>query len=205
MTRLHGFTAALVLGLVASAPARAQQAPAAPAAPSGAPSGAPDMTKMGPLSRPVTKEDKKGIDALYTAMEEAWKKGDVEAVADNVDFPVIMLSDTSAGVAKSFNATREQFIALMKPMAAGMPKDAKMSHKHTPYFLSDTLAVAIEENGLTMGKTKGKWKGMSVLTLKDGRWKVKEMAEAGWGDMNPPSMAATPSKTPTNTVPPIRK
>jgi hypothetical protein len=144
------------------------------------------MTKMGPLSRPVTKEDKKGIDATYKAMLEAWKSGDVNAAAELVDFPVIMLSDDSTGAPKHFSATREQWVAMMKPMAENMPKDVKMSHKHSAHFLSDTLAVAIEENGMQHGKVKGKWKSLSVLTLRDGRWKFKEMAESGWGDMAPP-------------------
>jgi hypothetical protein len=176
----------LILGFsaVASAADKPAAAPAAPAA-AGAP---PDMTKVGPMSRKVTKEDKKGIDELYKAVEDSMKKQDVNAFADLVDFPVIMLSDDSKGQVVHFSYTREQFIDMMKPMMSmPMPKD--MKHKHTPHFLSDDLAVAIEENSATMGKEKGKWKGMAVLTLKDGKWKFKEMAEAGWGDMKPPTTA----------------
>ena len=168
----------------AGAPAAGAPAAAAPAA------GAPDMTKMGPMSRPVTKEDKKGVDALYKALDEGWKKGDAEAVAENVDFPVIMMSDDSSGAVQHFEASRDQWIGMMKPMMANMPKDMKMSHKHTTFFLSDDMAVAIEDESMTMGKTKGKWKGMAVLTLRDGRWKIKQMTEAGWGDMKPPTTAA---------------
>ena len=47
--------------------------------------GVPDMTKMGPMSRKVTKEDKKGVDELYKAIEDGMKKGDVNAMADLVD------------------------------------------------------------------------------------------------------------------------
>jgi hypothetical protein len=153
------------------------------------PAGAPDMSKVGPMTRPVTKEkeDKKGVDELYKTMEEAWKKGDVNTLADLIDFPVIMLSDDSTGASQHFEATRDVWIAMMKPMAENMPKDAKITSKHTAHFLSDTLAVVVEETGMTMGKTKGKWKGFSVVNFKDGKWKVKEMSEAGWGDMKPPS------------------
>jgi hypothetical protein len=183
-----------VLALSATALAEDKAAPSA---------GAPDMSKMGPLSRPVTKPDKKGVDLLFKTMMEACKSGDVDAAAENVDFPVIMLSDDSSGAAKSFPATREQWLAIMRPMMTNMPKDMKMTHKHDVTFLSDTLAVAIEENGISTGATKGKWKSMSVLTLKDGKWKFKEMAEAGWGDMPAPGKASAsgPSKTPTNTLP----
>jgi uncharacterized protein (TIGR02246 family) len=174
-------TSLIIMGL--SAVAVAEEKPAtAPAA------GQPDMSKMGPLSRKVTKEDKKGVDELYKAVEDAMKKQDVNAYADLFDFPVIMLSDDSKGQVQHFEASREQFVNLMKGfMTQPPPKD--MKHKHTANFLSDDLAVAIEEMSGTMGTMKGKWKAMSVLTLKDGKWKFKQIAEAGWGDMKPSTTA----------------
>jgi hypothetical protein len=171
--------------------ATAQAADKAPAPAASAPAGMPDMSKMGPMSRPVTKEDKKGIDALYKAFEDAMKAGDVNAAADLVDFPVIMLSDDSKGVAKSFNASRAQWVGIFTPFATNKPKDMKMSGKHTPTFLSDTLAVSIEQNSMSAGKMKGKWNAMAVVTVVDGKWKFKQMAEAGWGDMpSAPAAAA---------------
>jgi ketosteroid isomerase-like protein len=190
----------------AAAPAAAPAAgapPAGSAPPAAAPSGMPDMTKVGPMSRPVTKADKKGVDDLYKAFEDAMKKGDINAAADLVDFPVLMLSDDSKGVVKHFNATREQWTAIFAPFVQNMPKDMKMSSKHSPTFLSDTLAVSVESNGMAMGKTKGKWNAMSVLTLVDGKWKFKEMAEAGWGDM--PQPAAVGSAKPAAPTPATAK
>ena len=184
----------IVLGL--SAVAVADDKAAAP--PAGA-AGAPDWSKVGPMSRKVTKEDKKGVDALFDSVKEAMKKGDINAFADTVDFPVIMLSDDSKGEARHFAAGREQFVELMKPMFGGMPKDMKMDHKHTAHFLSDDLAVVIEETSMAMGKQKGKWKSFSVVTLKDGKWKFKEMAEAGWGDVKVPA-AGTAGKAPSPTT-----
>src|SRR5258708_4836032 len=148
MTRTICCMATLALSVTAFAADKTPPAPAA-AAPAAAPMGAPDMTKMGPMSRPVTKPDKKGVDALYKASEEAWKKGDVNAAAELVDFPVIMLSDDSKGVVKHFNATREQWIGFMGPAMSGMPKDMKMSTKHAATFLSDTLAVSIDDNSMS--------------------------------------------------------
>lgn len=180
----------IILGLAGAAAADDKAAPAA---------GMPDMSKVGPMSRKVTKEDKKGIDELYKTMLAAWKGNDVNAIADLVDFPAIMLSDDSKGEVQHFNATREQWVTMMKPMVGNMPKDMKMKHKHTPHFLSDSLAVVVEETSMSMGKMKGSWKGFSVVTLKDGKWKFKEMSEAGWGDMKPPAApsgasAALPKK-----------
>jgi hypothetical protein len=78
-----------------------------------------------------------------------------------------------------------------------MPKDMKMASKHAPTFLSDTLAVSVEQNSMQMGKMKGKWAAMSVLTLVDGKWKFKEMAEAGWGDMPAPGATKPAAGAPT--------
>jgi ketosteroid isomerase-like protein len=141
----------------------------------------------------VTKQDKKGVDELYKAFEDAMKKGDVNAAADLVEFPVVMLTDDSKGAVKVSNATRDQWVAMFGPMITNTPKDMKMSNKHAATFLSDTLAVSIEQNSMSMGKVKGKWASMSVLTLVDGKWKFKQMAEAGWGDMAPPTSAAAPA------------
>jgi hypothetical protein len=174
----------------------AQAADKAPAV--AGPTAAPDMSKVGPLSRPVTKQDKKGIDELYKAFEDAMMKGDVNAAADLCDFPVIMLSDDSKGMARSFEASREQWLGIFTPLAVNRPKDMKMSGKHTPTFLSDTLAVTIEQNSMSAGKLKGKWNAMAVLALVDGKWKFKQLAEAGWGDMAPaPASAAAKGAAPS--------
>jgi hypothetical protein len=176
--------------------AAAAQAADKPPATGAAPSGAPDMSKVGPLSRAVTKQDKKGIDELYKAFEDAMMKGDVNAAADLCDFPVIMLSDDSKGVVRNFEASREQWLGIFTPMAVNRPKDVKMSGKHAPTFLSDTLAVSIEQNSMS-GKIKGKWNAMAVLTLVDGKWKFKQLAEAGWGDMAPAPSAAAKGAVPS--------
>jgi hypothetical protein len=171
--------------LTFGASAGAQDKAAAPPA-----GGAPDMTKMGPMSRPVTKEKeaKKAIEELFKSTEAAWKSGDMNAAADLIDFPVIMLSDDSAGVAQHMEVNREQWLALMKPMAEGMPKDGsiKMKSKRTVTLLSDTLGIVVSEDTMS-GKMKGKWNSFNVVNYRDGKWKIKEMAEAGWGDIKAPS------------------
>jgi hypothetical protein len=196
MIRTLSYVAILAL----ATPAFAQQTPPAKPGEGQAAAGAIDFTKHGPWTRQVTRPDRKGVDELYKAMEQAWKKGDVEAMAENVDFPVIMLSDNARGEPQHFQASREQWMSLMRQFAT-MPKDGvKMSHKHQVHFLSDTLAVAIEDNAMS-GKMRGKWKALSVLTQRDGKWKFKEMAEAGWGDMKPPETASERARTPATTLP----
>jgi uncharacterized protein (TIGR02246 family) len=188
---MRRITVACCLTLLAlGAKANAQEK--APAATAG---GAPDMSRMGPLSKQVTKEaeNKKGVDALYTAMEAAWKKGDAEGVADLIDFPVIMMSDDSAGEIHHYSATREQWLTMMRPFFANMPKDVKATHKHAAHFLSDDMGVVVEDTSVSGGKMKGKFKSFAVVTLRDGQWKIKQMGQAGWGDMKPPPGTTTAS------------
>ena len=189
MIRTVSYLAILAL----ASPAFAQDTPAA--------GSAPDMSKAGPWTRPVKNPDKKGVDQLFKAMQDAWMKGDVDAVAEYVDFPVVMQTDDSKGEAHQMLATRDQWVSMMKSMS--MPKEPKpkLSHKHQVTFLSETLAVAIEDTSMSAPK-KAKWKSMSVLTKKDGAWKIKEMAQAGWGDMAPAQTAAEKAHQPTNTLPP---
>jgi hypothetical protein len=177
----------LIVGLIVgclAAPAFAQQ-PGAPssAAPAGGAAGAPASGPQGgPWTRTPTKPDKKGIDDLFTASMDAWKKGDINAAAALIDFPVTMVTDNSKGEYMQGEWNRDKWVAEMGPAMQGMPKDVKMTHKHTPYFLSDTLAVVVEENSMQMGKQKAKWTGYSVVVNKGGKWMYKQMAEAGWGD-----------------------
>ncbi len=176
---------ALGLASVAHAEDKKATTPATTAAP------AMDMTKMGPMTRPVTKPDNKGVDALYATMEAAMMKGDVETAATMIDYPVAMSTDDSKGEYVSDPMTKEQWVATMKPyMSAPMPKDMKMNSKHKVHFLSDTLAIAIEDHSMTMGKTKGTWTSASTLIKKGDKWFFKAMTEAGWGDMAKQAKAA---------------
>ncbi len=180
------FAVVLCVALPAAAQEQAPQAP----------QGMPDMSKVGPMSRPIKNEREmhKGIEALIAAAEQAGQKGDIEAGAALVDFPVTMITDDSKGALHMEQVSRDQWIAMMKPFYASMPKEKKPSVKHTIVPLSPTLAYVIGDVTATMGKTKGSWKDVSLVVLKDGHWKFKTQAEAGWGDM---SMTGTPETPPS--------
>jgi uncharacterized protein (TIGR02246 family) len=164
-----------------------------------------DMTKMGPMSRKVTKEDKKGVEAFYKSWQEAWKKSDINAVADMVSFPVTMISDHADGRGDAVMMSREEWIKEMEPMVKNPPPANMQVHTKLTHiaFLSDTLASVHEETTMTMGKEKHKWAGASMLNMQDGKWKVLMMAEAGWADVMGPKkdMATHGSNTGTAPMP----
>lgn len=179
-----------------TAPAMAEEAApaakadaAAPAAKADAAKAAPapmDMSKMGPMTRPVKKIKKlrKEIAKFLKAEDAAMKKHDLAASMALIDFPVTMITDDAKGQGSGDVSTAEAFEAMMKPFYdMPMPKKMKLSRKNAITLLSPSLAVVVSTWNWRMGKKKASWKNCSVLIKKDGKWKSKMMAEAGWGDM----------------------
>ena len=141
-----------------------------------------DITKTGPLSRKVTKEDTQGIEALFKAAEAAWKKGDMQALTAMYDFPIYMGTDRQDGTYEGGEWMQELFEKIMGPMMKTDPKDVVYKEKRTPHFLSDTLAVVIGETTASRGgKQLGSYKWSAVVIKKNGQWRLKSGLEAGHG------------------------
>ena len=147
------------------------------------PAGAPDMKTMGPMSRQPKKaqQAQKELKKFYADWDACWKKGDLNAAADMVDFPVMMLTDSSKGEFKAEQWTRDQWIGVMKPFTdPAVMKNVKWTSKQTCFLMSDDLASCEIAGTMQMGKTKGKMNSHNILIRKDGKWKATEMMEAGW-------------------------
>ena len=155
------------------------------AMPAAAPPAGMDMMKMGPAARKPTdeKKTKKEIDEFFKQMEATAMKGDIEASANMIDFPLYMATDDLKGVPEAKEYNREQYIGMMKPFYEHMPKDMKMTHKPTVTVLSDSLAAVSDDFTTTMGKMKMSGRNAGLLVKRDGQWKWKSMVEAGWGGM----------------------
>ena len=177
----------------AAAPA---PAPAAAAAPAPAPAAAAmDMSKMGPGARKPTNEakTKKEVEAFIKDEDSLFAKKDYDGLANRVDFPVYMLTDSTAGVPSSRSMDRAGYVNEMKPFWEGMPAGSSTKHKVTVSVLSDALVNVVDDYEMTMGKTKMKGRNASTLAHVGGGWKYKMMTEAGWGDMAAPVAAAAPA------------
>jgi hypothetical protein len=174
---------ACVAGLALTTSALAAEQEAKPAGSSQA--AAMDVTKMGPGARkPANAEKTRAeIKAFFAEEEKLAKKMDFEGMLSRIDFPVYMATDDLKGVPEAKEFTREEYVAIMKPFWENMPKDMKMTHKPNITVLSDSLAAVIDDFTITMGKQKVSGKNLSFLVKRDGQWKWKMMAEAGWGGM----------------------
>jgi hypothetical protein len=157
-----------------------------------------DMTKMGPMARKPTneKQTKKEIEAFFKNVQELEKKGDMDAMFATVDFPVYMMTDDMKGVPEAKLYSREEYVAMMKPMYENMPKDMKTTHKPVISVISDSLVNVVDDFTMTMGKQKITGRNVTILVKRDGQWKWKVMMEAGWGGMSPPQGAGGSGQAP---------
>jgi uncharacterized protein (TIGR02246 family) len=128
-------------------------------------------------------KDKQEIQALFKAMDTAGKRGDLEAAAALVDFPVLMVTDDSKGEAMGEPWDRERWTEVMKPFYEKPMKDMKVTHKPTIFLLSDSLASVDDVSTMSMGGKTVTSRNSMLVIRRDGKWLVKAMAEGGWGDM----------------------
>jgi uncharacterized protein (TIGR02246 family) len=155
-----------------------------------------DKTSDNPMARwvpPKVKNEAKNkqeIQALFKSMEAAGKKGDVDAAAALVDFPVTMITDDSKGQGMGEAWSREKWVETMKPFYAKPMKDVKVTHKPTVFLLSDSLATVTDVWTMDHGGKSITSRSSTLLIRRDGQWRVKAMAEGGWGDMATPQTAA---------------
>ena len=144
-----------------------------------------DFNKMGPSARKPTNPEKTTSEIKVFIAEEdrIAQKGDFDAMLSRVDFPVYLATDDLKGVPEAKEYTREEYVAIMKQFWESMPKDVRMTHKPSINVLSDSLVVVIDDYSMTTGKQKTAGKNLALLVKRDGKWKWKVMAEAGWGGM----------------------
>jgi uncharacterized protein (TIGR02246 family) len=128
-------------------------------------------------------KDKREIQALFKEMDAAGKRGDLEAAAAFIDFPVLMVTDDSKGEAMGEPWDRERWTEVMRPFYEKPMKDMKVTHKPTIFLLSDSLASVDDVATMSMGGKKTTSRNSMLLVRRDGKWLVKAMAEGGWGDM----------------------
>jgi uncharacterized protein (TIGR02246 family) len=143
-------------------------------------------------------KSKQEIQAVFRAMDAAGRTGDLDAAVALIDFPVTMITDNSKGEGMGEAWDREKWMEVMKPFYAKPMKDMKITHKPDVFLLSDSLATVDDVATMTKGGKSVVSRSSTLLVRRDGQWRVKTMAEGGWGDM----MAAKPQGTASSTSQP---
>lgn len=169
--------AACALALAGSSCAAAQRGTAAGAGPSGA-ADAPGWAPRVPLRE---EEDRVEIRALLAALERADERGDATAAAALMDFPVLMASDDRRGERVAETWGRERWLDAMAPLYTPIPGVA-VAHHPTVFLVSDSLALAVDDEVITLGGRQLPGRAALLLVRTGGAWRIKAMVEGGWGE-----------------------
>ena len=81
-----------------------------------------DAIVTGPLARKVSKGDRQGIDVLFDAAAEAWRKKDMQALVALYDFPIYVGTDNSAGMYQGGEWVSSSFATIWRPRCMPIPR-----------------------------------------------------------------------------------
>lgn len=152
--------------------------------------------QMGWKARQVTREDKRGIDAYYRAADESLKSNNWDAIASQIDFPVLMVTDDARGEGNGSMWNREQWLRTMKQASAGTPQNAKISARRKPFFITNDLVIVEIENRMQVGNQKMNYRSADLLIRRNGQWRTKASIEGGWGESMPSAGSPTYHQNP---------
>ena len=111
-------------------------------------------------------------------------KNELDRMADMAFFPIIVMTDDSAGNCVTQNWDRDTFKQAMDLAAQGVDVTTlKIQNHRNPTFLSENLAVVVTDAVTTVGETTQQSRYVDIMVKQNGEWKYKSMAQAGWGDM----------------------
>jgi hypothetical protein len=134
------------------------------------------------------------IQEMYLGFIDAGERGDAEAAAALIDFPLVVASDGAKGEGLGASWTRERWLATLAPSYDAPDKDAKVSRKAIVFVVSDVLAtVNLTTTTEKAGKKKVERSGAIVVRNAD-EWRIKALVESGWLDV------ATPPVEPDETA-----
>jgi uncharacterized protein (TIGR02246 family) len=158
-----------------------------PSLAAGAPAAAPPAV-TGPASRvPRTVRDeakaKKEIQELFLGLDDAGERGDADAAAALLDFPLLVATDGAAGEASGSPWSRERWLETMAPVYDVPLKNARITHKAQVFLVSDSLATVNLITTVTKAGKSTVEKSAAIVIRRDGEWRIKARVESGWSDV----------------------
>ncbi|MFF9671616.1 nuclear transport factor 2 family protein [Streptomyces eurythermus] len=140
------------------------------------------MTFLPDTGYTPTAEDRASLDAWFAEYDAASGRRDVRRMADMAVFPLNLVSDDSAGDARSAQWDRDRFLATMTHVMGDGDQDITFESTRTPVFLSSSMAVVFTDSTMTAGGHSQRLRYADILLKRDGRWAFQTMIQSGWGD-----------------------
>jgi hypothetical protein len=139
------------------------------------------VTEQSPLTTapftPTTEE----IDTLlawFDRYDGHARRNDTAAMADMALFPLVVMTNDSAGECVAQEWDRDTFVQAM-----GDPSAADLENRRRPVFLGADLAVVVTDSTVTADGQTRHMRYVDVMAKTGGEWRFKSMIQAGWGDM----------------------
>jgi hypothetical protein len=111
------------------------------------------------------------------------QRNETEAMADMALFPIIVMTNDSAGDCVTQEWDRETFVQAMAMNTDGADQDVELKNEREPVFLNSDLAIVVTNSTVTMAGEQQHMRYVDIMAKKDGQWRFKSMIQAGWGDM----------------------
>ncbi|MGI5211744.1 DUF4440 domain-containing protein [Plantactinospora sp. CA-290183] len=128
-----------------------------------------------------TDEQVQGLLDWFAEYDAHVVEGDVEAMAEMALFPLVVMTNDSAGECVAQEWDRATFVRAMS-MATGEATPRLENHR-APVFLGPDLAVVTTNTTATTGDEVAYMRYVDIMAKAGGRWRFKSMVQAGWGDM----------------------
>ncbi|GAB7037387.1 MULTISPECIES: nuclear transport factor 2 family protein [Catenuloplanes] len=110
------------------------------------------------------------------------RDNDIEAMADMALFPLMVMTDDSAGECVGQVWDRATFVAAMSMAGAGSAT-VDFDNRRSPVFLDADLAVVTTDSTMTIDGEISRTRYVDVMAKEHGEWRFKSMIQPGWGDM----------------------
>ncbi|UWZ34134.1 hypothetical protein Drose_23090 [Dactylosporangium roseum] len=122
--------------------------------------------------------------AWYAEYDAHVEHGRVAEMADMALFPLVVMTNDSAGECVTQEWDRATFVQAMgMAVGDGDPAAPKLDNRRQPVFLGPDLAVVVTDTTTTLGDQVRHMRYVDVMARTGGRWRFKSMVQAGWGDM----------------------
>ena len=145
------------------------------------------MTEQSPLTAThfaPTTHDTETLLAWFDRYDGHVRRNDLEAMADMALFPLVVMTNDSAGECVTQEWDRNTFVQAMDMGAVGSdPASVQFDNHRTPVFLNRDLAVVVTDSTVTTDGQARHMRYVDVMAKTGGDWRFKSMIQAGWGDM----------------------
>lgn len=145
------------------------------------------MTAQSPLDTTQftpTAADTESLLAWFDRYDNHVRRNDTEAMADMALFPLVVMTNDSAGECVTQEWDRATFVQSMDMSADGSdPASIQIDNDRRPTFLNSDIAVVITDSTVTAGGDTQYMRYVDVMAKTGGEWRFKSMIQAGWGDM----------------------